>query len=138
MFFFPSQIYLKPTFYTAQNFLYQLRFFVLPVLLLNWNKTCCIDLFLARFVKLLNIRLDECSLFLGHLRSVFLIVIGRKQNIPVFLYRKIISKLFRVTANAQGRKFIFEEGLKASLTSDSQVDCLCRINFLRDLFGPLL
>ena len=46
MFFFPSQIYLKATFYTTQNFLYQLRFFILLVLLLNWNKTCCIDLFL--------------------------------------------------------------------------------------------
>ena len=46
MFFFPSQIYLKATFYTTQNFLYQLRFFILLILLLNWNKTCCIDLFL--------------------------------------------------------------------------------------------
>ena len=53
---------------------------MLPVLLLNWNKTCCIDLFSSSFVKLLNIRLDECSLFLSHLKSVFLIVIGREQN----------------------------------------------------------
>ena len=77
MFFFSLQIYLKATFYTAQNFLNQLRFLILPV---HWNKTCCIDIFFASFVKLLNIRLDECSLFLSHLKSVFLIVIGREQN----------------------------------------------------------
>ena len=47
MLFFPSQIYLNAIFNTTQNFLYQLRFFILPVLLLNWNKTCCIDLFFA-------------------------------------------------------------------------------------------
>ena len=63
---------LLPEKYTAQNFLYQLRFFILDVLLLNWNKTCCNDLFFASFVKLLNIRLHEHSLFLSHLKSVFL------------------------------------------------------------------
>ena len=71
MFFFPSQIYLKATFYTAQNFLYQLRFLILPALLLNWNKTCGTDILFASFVKLLSIRLYECSLFLSHLKSAF-------------------------------------------------------------------
>ena len=74
------QIYHKATFYTAQNLLCQLRFFILPVVLLNLNKTCYIDLFFASFVKLLNIRLDDCSLFLSHLKSAFLIVIGSEQN----------------------------------------------------------
>ena len=46
MFFFLSETYLKTTFYTAQKFLYQLRFFILSVLLLNWKKTCWVDLFL--------------------------------------------------------------------------------------------
>ena len=72
--------FISRQFYTNENFLYQLSFFMLPILLLNWNKTCCIDLFSTSFVKLLNIRLDDCSLFLSHLKSVFLIVIGREQN----------------------------------------------------------
>ena len=72
--------FISRQFYTNQKILYQLRFFMLPILLLNWNKTWCIDLFSTSFVKLLNIRLDECSLFLSHLKSVFLIVIGREQN----------------------------------------------------------
>ena len=80
MFFFSSQIYLKDTFYTANKFLYQLRFFILPVLLLNLNKTCCIDILFPGFAKLLSTRLDECSLFLSHLKSVLLTVIGREQN----------------------------------------------------------
>ena len=36
--------------------------------------------FFSSVFKLLNIWLDECSLFLSHLKSVFLIVIGREQN----------------------------------------------------------
>ena len=57
------------------DFLYYPNFFILkfilPVLLLNLNKTCCTALFLASFVKLLNVRLDECSLFFSHLTSGF-------------------------------------------------------------------
>ena len=51
MFFLPSQIYLKAIFCTTQNFLYQLRFTILPVLLVNWNKTCCIDLSFRQFCQ---------------------------------------------------------------------------------------
>ena len=87
MLFFPSQIYLKATFYTAQNFLYPLRFFILPAFLLNWNKTCCIDNFFASFVKLLNIRLDECSLLLSHLKSVFLKTVRARVREGAKLYQ---------------------------------------------------
>ena len=121
MFFFPSQIYLIATFHTAQNFLYQLRFSILPVLLLNRNKTCCIDLFFASFVKLLNIRLDECSLFLSHLKSVFLIVIGRGQNYPSASPQEDHKQIISCNHKWPGVQIQIWRRTKASLTSDSQV-----------------
>ena len=63
MFFFSSQVYLRAIFYIAWGFLKKLKTLVLPLLLLKWNKTCCIDFFFDKifvsFVKLLNINLDE-------------------------------------------------------------------------------
>ena len=55
---FPFTNLSQGNFYTTQKFLYQLRFFILPVLLLNWNWTC-----FASFVNFLNIRLEEYNLF---------------------------------------------------------------------------
>ena len=59
------------------NFLYHPKFFI-PSQVLHTARTPT-ELkqnlshwpFFASFVKLLNIRLDECSLFLSHLKSVF-------------------------------------------------------------------
>ena len=69
MFFFYSQIYLKAIFYVTRGFLYQLKSLILSVLLPEWNKTCCIELFLCQdFVKLLNTSLDVYSLFLSHVK----------------------------------------------------------------------
>ena len=51
--------------------------------------------------------------FFSHLKSVFLIVIGREQNYTSpSLQEDPLSKLFRATANIQRHKFRFEEGLK--------------------------
>ena len=80
MFFFPSQIHLKTTFYTAQNFLYQLRFFILPILLLNWKKTCCMDLFFHQFCQVIEHQARRVQSFSQSFKISFLIVIGREQN----------------------------------------------------------
>ena len=89
--------------------------------LLNWNKICCIDLFFASFVKLLNIRLDECSLFLSHLKSVFLIVIGRGQNYPSASPQEDHKQIISCNHKCPGVQIQIWRRTKASLTSDSQV-----------------
>ena len=54
------------------------------------------------FVKLLNIILDEYSLFLSHVKLVF---IGDRERpektILMLLSMEVINKLFRATANIQ-------------------------------------
>ena len=60
----------------TQGFLhYKLKILIPLVLLLEWNKICCnvllpVKIF-VRFVKLLNIGLDEYSLFLCHVEETF-------------------------------------------------------------------
>ena len=58
----------------AQSILSYLKTLILPVLLENWNK--CNRVFLVKifisFVKLLNIILNEYSLFLSHVKLVFI------------------------------------------------------------------
>ena len=80
MLFFPSQIYLKAIFNTTQNFLYQLRFFILPALLLNWNKTCCIDLFFRQFCEIIEHQARQMQSFSQSFNISFFIVVGREQN----------------------------------------------------------
>ena len=73
-----------------------LKFLILPVLLLKWNKTCCIEFSLIKisvsFIKLINISLDDDREW------------GEK-TIAVLLSRMIKNKLFRVTATIQLRNF---------------------------------
>ena len=73
--FFLHKFISRQFLYIVQGFLYQLKILILPVLLLKWNKTCCIEFCLVKvfvsLVKLLIISLDEYCIFLGHLKSVF-------------------------------------------------------------------
>ena len=72
-----------------RGFSYHLKFLILSVLLLEWNKTCCIDFFCQDFVKLLNISLDGYSLFFSHVKYVFFI--GDREWIFVLLSRMMIN-----------------------------------------------
>ena len=72
---------------SPDNFLCYSKSFI-PTKVLHTAHTTRIELeqnllycpFFPQFVKLLNITLDECSLFHSHLKSVFFIVMGREQN----------------------------------------------------------
>ena len=65
------------------------------------------------FFKLLNSSLDKYSLFLSHVKYVFLVVIAIEQKtILVLLLGMTINNLFHATANIQLRKFRFREGVK--------------------------
>ena len=68
--------------FISRKFYFILKFLMLPILLLKWNKTCCIDFSLINifsFVKLLNISLNEYySNFLSH--KFFLMMIGSEQK----------------------------------------------------------
>ena len=70
-FFFFWQIYLKEIYYIAQGFLNLLKFLVRSVLLLKWNNcsiaSAAVKIFVS-LVKLLNISLDEYSIFLSHVK----------------------------------------------------------------------
>ena len=69
---FSSQVYLK---IILPEVFYATKILVLPVLLLEWNKTYCIVFppakIFASFFKLLKISLDAYSLFLGHVEEFF-------------------------------------------------------------------
>ena len=77
--FLPSQIYLKAIFqYWPKHLTKNLHTACTPTELkqnlLHW------PFFLASFVKLLDIKLDEYRLFLSHLKSDFLLVISSEQK----------------------------------------------------------
>ena len=55
-----KQIYPMAIFYTAQNFLCKLKMFILTVLQLKWNKTCCIEFF---FVKIFVVNSRQVMIF---------------------------------------------------------------------------
>ena len=62
-------------FFTMPNFLHLLKIFILLVLLLKSNKNYFTDFFVTifvTFVRLVNITIAEYSLFLCHLKSVFI------------------------------------------------------------------
>ena len=63
-------------FFTKPNFLHLLKIFILLVLLLKSNKNYCTNFFFVKifvtFVRLVNITIAEYSLFLCHLKSVFI------------------------------------------------------------------
>ena len=56
------------------------RFFILPVLLLNRNKTCCIDLFFCQFSQVIEHQARRVQSFSQSFKISFLIMIGREQN----------------------------------------------------------
>ena len=93
------------------NFLYCLRdFLMLLVLLLKWNKTCCIEFFL---VKIFVISIDEYSLFLSHLKYFFNDDSKWiEKTMLVLLSRIVINKLFCLTTNIQLCMFGFYKGVK--------------------------
>ena len=63
-------------------------------------------------MKGLNIILDKYILFLSHVKSVTLMMVGSEQERLVLLFKRVINKLFRVAANIQFRKFTFKKELK--------------------------
>ena len=108
IFFFSSQIYLKAIFYIAKGFLYQLKFLIQSVLLLEWNKTCCIDFFWSRFCQIIKHQSRRVYYFSQSCKiSVF---IDDREWILVLLSRMIINH--SVATNIQLRKFRFKEGLE--------------------------
>ena len=126
------------------NFLYHPKFFIptqvlhtactpteLKQNLLHWP-------FFASFVKLLNIRLDECSLFLSHLKSVFLIVIGREQNYTSASLQENHKQIISCNRKCPWAQIQIWRRTKVCLTTDLQVDSFFTVNCLRLCFGPLL
>ena len=95
---------------------------MLAALLLNWSKSCCIEFFWSSFLlvlNLLNIILDEYSLFLSHVKSVFFND-DREWSASFLEYNKwiISSEIY----------FIYSKFCEASL---------CPLNCLNCLFAPL-
>ena len=102
-------------FLCCPKFFIQLKMLILPVLILKWIKTYCIDFFLIKIfvsiVKLLNISLDEYSLFLSHVKSVFFNDDSEwtENTILVLLSWMIIIKLLCMTTKIQLPKLRFKE-----------------------------
>ena len=66
--------------------------------------------FFVGIAKLLNIILDNYTLFLSHVK--FFNDDNRKENTNLALLRRIINELFRAMTNIQQRKFRLKEGLR--------------------------
>ena len=66
--------------------------------------------FFVGIAKLLNIILDDYTLFLSHVKLVF--NDNRKENTNLALLSRIINELFCATTNIQQPKFRFKEGLR--------------------------
>ena len=124
MFFFPLQIY-------QGNFLHCYFYW-------TFYKTCCIDIFFTSFVELLNIRLNKCCLFLSHLKSVFLIVIGREQNYTSASLQENHKQIISCNHKCPWAQIQIWRRTKVCLTTDLQVDSFFMVNCLRLCFGPLI
>ena len=74
MSFLTSEIYLKAIFCICQGFLHQPKILILPVLQLEYNKTCYIEFVLVKTICQVvknQSRLNEYSRFLSYVKQTF-------------------------------------------------------------------
>ena len=82
--------FISRLFFIAGGVFYSLKILMLSAILLKWNKTCCIEFFLAKifvsFVKLWNLSREEYVFFSQSCKISFINddSEGRKENMPGF------------------------------------------------------
>ena len=98
-------------------YFFKLKILILPILLLKWNKICCIEYFLSWFSSVCQDTEHQPRRVWSFSQSCKISFFNdnrkwTENTIPVLLSRRIINKLFPATTNILLHKFRLKESLK--------------------------